>query len=174
MLKKNESLYSWWLRWKLNTFPAYWATGGQITYIAKELNEVHVHLPHNWLTRNQVGTLLGSTIYGAFEPIYTFMLSKLLGKDYVIWDRGGKVHYKRPAKGSLQARFLLTPFQLENIKEVVNKKQEFDFFFEVKITDKKERLVAELHQTLYIARKDFFKIKLFHKQIEDESLAYPF
>ncbi len=89
-----ESLKTRLARWRFNFFPAYRGTGGRITYIAHDWREVRIKLPLSWRTRNYVGTTFGGSLYGAVDPIYMIMLIKVLGPDYVVWDKSATIQFK--------------------------------------------------------------------------------
>lgn len=91
-----ESLRTKISRWGFNFFPAYRGTGARITYIASDWREVRIKLPLNWRTRNYVGTIYGGSMYGAADPIYMLMLIKVLGSDYVVWDKAASIRFKKP------------------------------------------------------------------------------
>ena len=57
--------------------------------------EVRVKLPLNWRTRNYVGTIFGGSLYGAVDPVYMIMLMKVLGRDYVVWDKAASIRFRR-------------------------------------------------------------------------------
>jgi hypothetical protein len=43
------------------------------------------------------------------------MLIKLLGPDYVVWDRAASVHFKKPGRSTLYARFTVNDEELAAI-----------------------------------------------------------
>src|SRR3954467_6939617 len=96
-------------RWGFNFFPAYRGTGGRITYLADDYHEVHVKLPLSWRTRNYVGTIFGGSLYGAVDPVYMIMLIKILGSDYIVWDKAATIRFKRPGRETLRAKFRIEP-----------------------------------------------------------------
>lgn len=98
-----------------NFFPAYRRTGGRITYIAADWHEIHIKLPLHLGTRNYVGTLFGRSMYGAVDPIYMVMLIRLLGEDYIVWDKVATIRFKKPGKETLYARFRLDEDELNAI-----------------------------------------------------------
>ena len=107
------------LRRRFNLFPAYRATGGRVTYVADDLREVRVELKLRWLTRNLVGTLFGGSLYGAVDPLYMVMLMRLLGRDYVVWDKAATIRFRRPGRGTLHATFRIDEGELDAIREAV-------------------------------------------------------
>ena len=92
----DESFTTRLMRWGVNWLPAYRRTGAQITYIARDYCEVRVKHPLNWKTRNYVGTLFGGSTFGAVDGIHLVMLIKLLGSDYVVWDKASTIRFKQP------------------------------------------------------------------------------
>src|SRR5438132_8093436 len=113
-----ESLSSRLLRWKFNLFPAYRGTGGRIDYIADDFREVRVRLPLSWRTRNAVGTIFGGSMYGAVDPIYMIMLIRLLGRDFVVWDKAAEIRFLKPGRATLYATFKIGDQELAEIREV--------------------------------------------------------
>ncbi len=109
----GESFTTRLMRWGINWLPAYRRTGAQITYIARDYCEVRVKLPLNWKTRNYVGTLFGGSMFGAVDGIHLVMLIKLLGSDYVVWDKASTIRFKQPGRGAIYARVTLDEPQLD-------------------------------------------------------------
>src|SRR5215475_5393241 len=95
------------MRWMFNLFPAYRGTGGRVTYIAADFREVRVKLPLSWRTRNYVGTIFGGSLYGAVDPVYMIMLIRILGPGWTVWDKAATIHFRRPGRETLFARFVL-------------------------------------------------------------------
>lgn len=104
-----------WFNW----FPAYRRTGGRIRYIAGDHSEVRVELRLTRRTRNYVGTLFGGSMYGAIDPVYMLMLIRMLGPDYVVWDKQATIRFRRPGRETLYAVFRISPDELAAIKTTV-------------------------------------------------------
>ena len=149
-----ESLTTRWLRWRFNLFPAYRRTGARITYIAADLREVRVRLPLSWQTRNYVGTLFGGAMYGAIDPIYMVMLIKLLGRDYVVWNRSATIRFKRPGRTTLHATFRIDVAETDAIRAALRETRSIDRVYRVELVDEAGEVHAEADETLYIARKE--------------------
>ena len=66
--------------------------------------EVRVKIPLNWKTRNGVGTIFGGSLYAAVDPIYMTMLIKLLGPDYLVWDKSAAIRFLKPGRGTAVRR----------------------------------------------------------------------
>lgn len=140
-------------RWGFNFFPAYRGTGGRVTYIAADWKEVHVALPLSWRTRNYVGTIFGGSLYGAIDPIYMLMLIHTLGPEYIVWDKAATIHFRKPGKSTLCARFVLTDEELEAIRTLAAQNPSVDRVYPVELVDKNGVVHASFEKTLYIRKK---------------------
>jgi len=140
------------LRWGFNLFPAYRGTGGRITYIAPDWHEVRVRVPLCWRTRNYVGTTFGGSLYGAVDPIYMVMLIKLLGAEYVVWDKAATIRFRQPGRATLYARFEIAPDELNAIRAELERTTKVDRVFEVNLTNAEGTVHASVEKTIHIAR----------------------
>lgn len=148
-----ESFESRMARWKFNFFPAYRGTGGRVVYIADDFREIRVKIPLSWRTRNYVGTIYGGSIYGAVDPIYMLMLIKILGRDYVVWDKAAKIRFKKPGKDTLYVDFRLSSEEIGEIKRLAENDKSIDRVYELKLKDKRGVVHAVIEKTLYISKK---------------------
>jgi hypothetical protein len=148
-----ESLKTRLWRWAFNFFPAYRGTGARVTYIADDWKEIRVKLPLNWRTRNYVGTTFGGSLYGSVDPFYMIMLIKTLGPEYVVWDKAARIGFRRPGRGMLTARFLLTEEELHAIKAALENAPSVDRTYTVELVDANGAVHAEVEKVVYIARK---------------------
>ena len=103
-------------RWLFNWFPAYRGTGGRVTYIAGDWREIRIRIPMSWRTRNYVGTIFGGSMYGAVDPMYMFMLIKILGPSYVVWDKAASIRFRRPGREQLYATFRISADEIADIR----------------------------------------------------------
>lgn len=148
-----ESFQSALFRWRFNFFPAYRGTGGRVTYIAANFREVRLKLPLNWRTRNLVGTTFGGSLYGSVDPIYMIMLIRLLGPDYVVWDKSATIRFKKPGRGTLYARFCLDDQELAAIQGALAQAPSIDRTYQVDLTDADGTVHASVEKVIYIALK---------------------
>ena len=148
-----ESFRTRFLRWGLNLFPAYRGTGGRVTYIARDFREVRVRIPLGWRTRNYVGTIFGGSMYGAVDPIYMVMLIRVLGPEYVVWDRAAAIRFRRPGRSTLYARFVLDEEEIRSIREGLAGARSLDRTYLVELTDREGVVHATVEKTIYVARK---------------------
>lgn len=149
-----ESFQSRRFRWGFNLFPAYRGTGGRVTYIADDFREVRVKIPLNWRTRNYVGTIYGGSMYAAIDPIYMLMLIKILGPDYIVWDKAAKIRFRKPGKDTLFAKFELPDEEIGEIKQLAETAKSVDRIYNLELLDKRGLVHAQIEKTLYIRKRE--------------------
>jgi hypothetical protein len=133
-------------------FPAYRRTGARITYVAPDFHEVHIKIPSNWKTRNHMGITWGGGLYSALDPIYGVMLYKILGGQYRVIDRTASIHFKRPGKTTLFARFRLSQQELKGIQTDLQAKVKLTRNYEIDLVDKHGVVHASCEKELCILR----------------------
>jgi hypothetical protein len=148
-----ESFESRLARWKFNFFPAYRGTGGRVVYVAHDFREIRVKIPLNWRTRNYLGTIYGGSMYGAIDPIYMLMLIKVLGRDYVVWDKAAKIRFRKPGKTTLYGDFRLDDDEIDEIRRLAQDAASVDRVYELELKDKNGVVHAVIEKTLYISKK---------------------
>src|SRR5262245_46266463 len=114
----TESMQTFAFRQMLNLWPCYRGTGGRVTFISSDWQQVNVRLKLGLRTRNYVGTIFGGSLYGAIDPIYMLMLIKILGPAYVVWDKAATIRFKKPGRSALEAQFLITEEEIATIHDL--------------------------------------------------------
>lgn len=147
-----ESFTTRMLRWKFNLFPAYRGSGGRVTYIADDFREVRVKVPLSLRTRNAVGTIYGGSMYGAVDPIYMIMLMRLLGRDYVVWDKTASIRFRKPGRNTLHATFLIDDTELDAIRVATAAGQSVDRTYNVDLIDAEGTVYASIEKVIYVKR----------------------
>ena len=148
-----ESFSSRVMRWKFNLFPAYRGTGGRVTYIADDFREVRVKLPLSLRTRNAVGTIYGGSMYGVVDPIYMIMLMRLLGRDYVVWDKSASIRFRKPGRDTLYATFRIDETELTAIRDATASGEPVDRTYNVELLDAAGVVHASIEKVIYVRRK---------------------
>ena len=111
-------------------------------------------LPLNWRTRNYVGTIFGGSLYGAVDPFYMIMLIKLLGPEYVVWDKAAAIRFRKPGRAMLTARFVISDPELAAIRAAAAAQPSVDRTYVVELSDAAGVVHASIEKTIYIRRKD--------------------
>ena len=125
-----------------------------MTYISANFQEAHIKVPLTWRTRNIVGTIFGGSMYASIDPVYMVMLIKILGSDYIVWDKTAAIQFNKPGRTTLRARFNLTPEEIETIRDLTAKAYSIDRVYSIDLTDEEGQVCATVEKTLYIRRKD--------------------
>jgi acyl-coenzyme A thioesterase PaaI-like protein len=149
----RESFRTRLLRWRFNFFPAYRGTGARITHIASDLSEVRIRLPLSRRTRNYVGTIFGGSMYGAVDPIHMVMLIRLLGGEYVVWDKAASIRFRRPGRTTLHAAFRISDAELDRIRASLEEAPSVDRVYEVALADEAGEVHALVEKTIHIRRR---------------------
>jgi acyl-coenzyme A thioesterase PaaI-like protein len=149
-----ESYRSRLSRWGFNWFPAYRGTGARITYIAADWTELHVRVPLSWRTRNYVGTIFGGSMYGAIDPVYMLMLIKILGPEYVVWDKAATIRFRRPGRGALTATFRIAAEDVAAIRAAVAAAGKTEREFAVDLVSSSGEVHASFTKLLSIRRQE--------------------
>ena len=147
-----ESSESRRMRWKFNLFPAYRGTGGRVTYIDASYREMRVELPLSWRTRNAVGTIFGGSMYGAVDPVYMIMLMRILGREYVVWDKAATIRFRKPGRTRLFATFRIDEDEIAAIRAATAAGEAVDRTYTVDLVDAEGIAHASIEKIIYVKR----------------------
>jgi hypothetical protein len=154
-----ENLRSKFQKLLFNFFPAYRRTGGRIIYLSADWHFVKVRLRLNWQTRNYVGSIFGGSIYGSVDPIYMVQLIKILGKEYVVWDKAATIKYIKPIKKDVTAVFLLSSELVDEIKRNIKINHTYTVELPIIYKDAEGSSYAEVVKRIYIADRTYYNTK---------------
>lgn len=141
-------------RWGFNWFPAYRATGARITFIASDWSQVRIRLPLSWRTRNYVGTIFGGSMYGAVDPVYMIMLIKMLGPNYVVWDKAATIRFQRPGRETLYATFRITASEVARLRAEVDQAGRVEREFVIDLVSAAGAVHASCQKLLSIRKRN--------------------
>src|SRR5262249_15348609 len=141
-------------RWGFCLIPCYVGTGGRVTYIASDWREMRVEVPLNPWTRNSVGTIFGGSMFGATDPMFMFMLMKVLGSDYIVWDKAGSIRFKKPGRSTLYGTFVVTEEDLKEIHAALADQPKMERTFHTHLVDKNGEVHASIERLIHVRRKD--------------------
>ncbi len=153
------------MRWVFNFWPCIWCTECKVEFIAGDFKELHVSLKLNIRTRNRVGTVYGGSIYSSVDPYFMLLFMEVLGKGYVVWDKGASVKFVRPILNKVNCRFLITDELIELVKQKTAETGEYIFELPLKYEDADGKVYATFTKTVYVADKEFYKRKLEARKI---------
>ena len=140
-------------RWMMNLWPCYRGTGGRVTFVAPDWKEIRVKLPLNLRTRNYVGTIFGGSLYGAVDPLYMLMLIRLLGPDYIVWDKAASIRFLKPGRTTLFATFRINDTELDDIRRMLQTADKIDRTYSVNLVDAQGTAHAEVQKVIQVRKK---------------------
>ena len=151
----DAQIYKYGFNWS----PMYRRSTGKVIEVSEDLLFIKIKIPLNWKNRNFVGSIFGGSMLSATDPIYMIQLLKILGDDYVVWDKSATIKYKRPGKETIFCEFVFTSEEIIAIKKDIENKGEIDIVKTPNIINKDGVVIAELVKTIYVADKKFYKVK---------------
>ena len=142
-----------WLRFGMNLWSPFRATGVRVKYIAPDYREVEVELSLKWHNRNYYGTHFGGSLYVMTDPFYTLMLIHALGPEYFVTHKGGAIDYLLATREKVHARFSLDDATIADIKTHTAGGKKYLPQMAVEVKSAGGEVVARVVHTLYVRRK---------------------
>jgi acyl-coenzyme A thioesterase PaaI-like protein len=140
-------------RFFLRFYGPYFGAGVRITHISPDWRELRVEMKLRWYNRNIMGTQFGGSLYSMIDPHLMLLLMQLLGKEYIIWDKGAEIDFVRPGRGTVSSNITISDAELEDIKVKTAEGQKYLPEFNLKILDDDGAIVAKVKKILYVRRK---------------------
>lgn len=156
------SLGKWWksrMIRLINWWPPLFFAGIRVIHFGQGFREIEVRLKMHFWNRNYVGVHFGGSLYAMTDPFYMLMLMENLGRDYIVWDKGATIRFKRPGKGTVKARFAITEADLDRIRAATANGEKYEPVFTAQVIDESGTVVTEVDKLLYVRRKDALKNK---------------
>ncbi len=138
-------------------WPPYFGAGISVFEFNDDLSKITVQMKKRFWNSNYVGTHFGGSLYAMTDPFYMLMLIKLLGPEYIVWDKAANIQFKKPGTGTVFAHFELSPVQVADIRTRADADPKVEPQFKVQILDVDGQVIAEVDKTLYVKRKDKIK-----------------
>lgn len=152
------------LRFFFNISPMYRRSTGKLIYVSKDMHHIKGRIKLSYKNMNYMGTLFGGSMLSATDPIFMVQLTQILGREYVVWDKGVKAHFKRPVKKTALIDFVFTDEEIETIKQKVKELNEYTFTKFLEIKDEEGTIYATIEKEMYCSTYLFYKDKLKKRQ----------
>ena len=137
----------------LNMYPPYLGAGIRIEYVRDDWKELHVGMALRWYNRNAVNTHFGGSLYSMIDPHLMLMLMQLLGRDYVIWDKAAEIEFVKASKRRVKSVIAISDEDIQAIRRNTADGAKHFPVFQVDIRDETDDVVARVHKTLYVRKK---------------------
>ncbi|MDH5183122.1 MAG: DUF4442 domain-containing protein [Gammaproteobacteria bacterium] len=141
------------LRWFANLWSPFFGAGIKITYISPDYRLIRVRMKLRWYNKNYVGTHFGGSMYAMTDPFYMLMLINILGRDYIVWDKGANIEFLKPGRSTLSVTFTLDDAQIKAIKHKADTEEKYVFELPVEVLDDAGKVVARVSKSLYVRSK---------------------
>ena len=103
-----------WMERLINFYPPLVGAGIRSRTIDERTVEVEMKLTA--FNINLVGVHFGGSLYAMCDPWFMLILMRLLGKDYIVWDKAASIQFKKPGRGRVKARCHIPPERVEEIR----------------------------------------------------------
>ena len=140
-----------WMERLINFYPP--LVGAGIRSHAIDERTVEVEMKLTAFNINLVGVHFGGSLYAMCDPWFMLILMRLLGKDYIVWDKAASIQFKKPGRGRVKARFHIPPEQVEEIRRDADAQGKIEPIFNVDVVDDDEQVIAQVEKLLYVRRK---------------------
>ncbi len=138
----------------VNLYPPYLGAGIYVESVNHEMTRFVVGMKLRWYNRNLFGTHFGGSLYAMCDPFYVFILLNYLGNDYIVWDKGAKIKFRKPGKTHVKATFFIPETRLYEIKQEVEIEGKKVYHFQTTIEDIKGEIIAEIEKEVYVKKKN--------------------
>ena len=137
----------------INWYPPYIGAGIKLKKVNQDKTRMEVELRKTWFNKNLFGTHFGGSLYAMCDPFYVFIVHNYLGKGYIVWDKSAEIKFIKPATGKVNAIFEISQEKLLQLKEEVDSIGKHTVFFDAKITDADNEVVAKVRKEIYMRKK---------------------
>lgn len=114
---------------------------------------VEVEMKLTPLNRNLVGVHFGGSLYAMCDPWFMLILMRLLGREYIVWDKAASIQFKKPGRGTVKARFYVPPGRVEEIRRDADAQGKTEPTFMVDVMDEEGQVIAHVEKLLYVRRR---------------------
>lgn len=137
----------------MNRFPAFRGVGGKLLSISDDWSTWVIRMRLGFRNRNYVGTLWGGTMAAAPDPFLMLAFLRLLGKEYIVWDKAATIRFLRPARGDLYCTIHVSQEQVAEVQAALEAEERVDRTYILELVDEDGIVHAELEKVLHFRRK---------------------
>jgi len=105
------------------------------------------------LNRNIVGVHFGGSLYAMCDPWFMLILMRMLGKDYIVWDKAASIKFIKPGRSLVTATFHIPQEQVDEIIQATESGEKCEPTFTINVLDAEGQVVSQVEKLLYVKRK---------------------
>lgn len=137
----------------VNFWPPFVGAGIRIKNINPAFDTIDVEMKLHFWNQNYVGTHFGGSLYAMTDPFFMMILMEKLGPKYLVWDKAATIHFKRPGRGRVRARFHVSADDLNAIRTQADTLEKYEPHLHVEIVDAEGQVVATVEKVLSVRQK---------------------
>jgi hypothetical protein len=137
----------------LNLWPPLLGAGIRVTSISSDCTTIEAEMRLRWYNRNYRGTHFGGSLFSLCDPFLPLMLGRLLGHDFIVWDKAASIRFRKPGTGTLRAVFHIPEERLEEIRAALETQEKYEPVFDVTVVDGEGDTVAEVNKRMHVRRR---------------------
>jgi acyl-coenzyme A thioesterase PaaI-like protein len=149
----NLSISPSMLRHLMNAWPPFVGMRIHVEKISPDWRHVRIRMKLGLLNRNFVGTHFGGALFAMVDPFCMIPMMQVLGKDYLVWDKAGRIDFIAPGRGTVHADIHLTDEQVAQARAKTAEGEKFEPTYTTDIVNAKGEVVARVEKTLYIRKR---------------------
>ncbi len=139
-----------WLFCLMSIYPPFLGAGIRVRLLQTNPLAFETRMPLRWWNRNYVGTHFGGSLYTMTDPFFMLILQEALGRDFVVWDKAAHIHYRRPGRGRVHARFEIPLPEIETIRKQALSLGKLEVRFFAEVRDTSDATVATVEKILSV------------------------
>ena len=135
----------------INYYPPLFGAGIRARTIDERTIRVEMKLTP--LNRNIVGVHFGGSLYAMCDPWFMLILMRVLGTDYIVWDKAAGIKFIKPGRSAVSATFHIPQERVDEIIQAATGGEKYEPTFTVDVVDEEGQVVAQVEKLLYIRKK---------------------
>jgi len=135
----------------INFYPPFLGAGIRSRRLDEYTTRVEMKLTA--LNRNILGTHFGGSLYAMCDPWFVLILLRVLGPDYIVWDKSASIQFLQPGRGTVTATFHIPLERVNEIREQANSDRKTEPIFTVDVFDANGKAIARVEKILYVRKK---------------------
>ena len=135
----------------INIYPPLLGAGIRSRSIDEHTVDVEMNL--TVFNRNVVGVHFGGSLYAMCDPWFMLILMRLLGSNYIVWDKAASIKFKKPGRGRVKARFHIPQEEVDQIRMDADREGKIEPTFSVNVLSEDGEIIAQVEKLLYVRRK---------------------
>lgn len=146
------------LKWALRFYPPLLFQRIWVICFEKGFTGVRVKLNKSLFNKNYNSSIFGGTIYAAADPFYPVLFHQLLthkGYNVIVWMKSAEIQFLKPGRKDLFFNISISPADIEEIEETLNKGEKHIKFYPITMYDKDGELCVEVKCEIYIRNMAF-------------------